>query len=529
MTRVWIGICAALMLLAGTPVAAETAREAYTRLLSEMRQDQRVKFRDDPTDVTGKSWEFAKSVMGLWGVNPNWADGADFARTVAAEGANFDNTFPVAIKALATNYAPEAFQKRLEKMDGTKLLQMAEALGVNVTEDLAASTKSLQRLVLEHMTETVSKVAAEGSDSGADNAAVMAFVEVLNKACPPCDTTYKGVELAREAALYTRNAFENAKTQTMFEIIERNDYNKQEFLTIYKKNTSYYNEARRALAAYHRSQGKAPPSEKQVEEYIYARYERWRKEKKERQAEADILEKAFVHFDKLQYYELEKMFGPGSVASHTEKYQAAYLDLYRRMIALRGDAHWPPGGDDGRKTVRDEVARLLKLWKTGKIGVAELRYEMRKLAASWGWIPKGRVGPPPAKPVPPAPPSEEEVKARQSLVIERLSRLNHRKLSATMEALGMEMPVGVLQCLCASQGIMGAGLSYHPEPGGDCDNSDPCKGGNWGCVSHDLPSDPAIWKSCIALKPIKLPGKDGEEPTEMTLDALIEQKLRERK
>jgi hypothetical protein len=46
---------AALSALPAVPARAETAAEAYQRLLRERAAAPRVRFRDDPTDVAGKA------------------------------------------------------------------------------------------------------------------------------------------------------------------------------------------------------------------------------------------------------------------------------------------------------------------------------------------------------------------------------------------------------------------------------------------------------------------------------------------
>lgn len=81
-------------------------------------------------------------------------------------------------------------------------------------------------------------------------------------------------------------------------------------------------------------------------------------------------------------------------------------------------------------------------------------------------------------------------------ILNGISRLNHQRFKEFVSSQGMEMPTEFLGCLCATYSISGAGISYHPEPAGDCQNAMPCKGGNWGCVSYDLPTDPRAWTAC---------------------------------
>ena len=122
--------------------------------------------------------------------------------------------------------------------------------------------------------------------------------------------------------------------------------------------------------------------------------------------------------------------------------------------------------------------------------------------------------------------SEEEISHRQAHVLGRLKRLNHEKLLMTLKNLDIDRPDGFLGCLCGTYSIAGSGIRYQPEPAGDCQNTMPCKGGNWGCVSHDLPTDPAAWEKCAASSAITLPPDlEGKQET-IALPALIERKLR---
>ena len=122
---------------------------------------------------------------------------------------------------------------------------------------------------------------------------------------------------------------------------------------------------------------------------------------------------------------------------------------------------------------------------------------------------------------------EEEIARRQAHVLGRMKRLNHEKLLMTLKELEIDRPDRFLGCLCGTYSIAGSGIRYQPEPSGDCQNTLPCKGGNWGCVSHDLPTDPKAWERCAASALVTLPSrKEGEEGEKISLPALIERQLR---
>lgn len=90
-----------------------------------------------------------------------------------------------------------------------------------------------------------------------------------------------------------------------------------------------------------------------------------------------------------------------------------------------------------------------------------------------------------------------EGEALRTNVIKRLPNLNHTKLQALMQRVGKKAPKGYYQCLCNSYSTMGNGIGYSPNRDKHCDNTDPCKGGNWGCASYPLPSDSKVIERCM--------------------------------
>ncbi len=90
-----------------------------------------------------------------------------------------------------------------------------------------------------------------------------------------------------------------------------------------------------------------------------------------------------------------------------------------------------------------------------------------------------------------------EGEALRENIIKRLPKLNHTKFQALMKRVGKEVPKGYFQCFCNSYSIMGTGIGYSPNRDKHCDNTDPCKGGNWGCSSYPLPSDLKVIERCI--------------------------------
>lgn len=80
--------------------------------------------------------------------------------------------------------------------------------------------------------------------------------------------------------------------------------------------------------------------------------------------------------------------------------------------------------------------------------------------------------------------------------INYIAVLGHERFKKLVEKYEMKVDDGFYQCLCRSKGIMGSGMGYSPAPDKHCNNTDPCKGGNWGCASSDLPKQGDSWMSC---------------------------------
>ncbi len=95
-------------------------------------------------------------------------------------------------------------------------------------------------------------------------------------------------------------------------------------------------------------------------------------------------------------------------------------------------------------------------------------------------------------------PCKEE--ANRDFVIQRLGKLGYERVIQLPEVQDADAAdkADFYQCMCHSYSTMGTGISYHPGETKDCQNSLPCKGGNWGCAAYDLPSSPKAWVRCIA-------------------------------
>lgn len=92
-----------------------------------------------------------------------------------------------------------------------------------------------------------------------------------------------------------------------------------------------------------------------------------------------------------------------------------------------------------------------------------------------------------------------DVLQRKLPILSAVVNLGHKRFSEFAGRYELTVPNEFYGCLCNSYSIMGTSIGYHPEPTDDCKkNTAPCKGGNWGCVSYDLPSGPGVWSRCAA-------------------------------
>lgn len=176
-----------------------------------------------------------------------------------------------------------------------------------------------------------------------------------------------------------------------------------------------------------------------------------------------------------------------------------------------------------------EAKAAVDLWFTGNPeGLIRLRRLRDRLKEA------GKPPPPPPEP------SAEELSRRRAHVVDRLAKLDHAKLQATLKAVGVVPPEDFYHCLCRSAGYGSSSTRqfYHPDtigafnPAHSCAQpGDPCIVDGYGCTRHPLPSSSDVWKGCMEDNRIgtektadgKTVPKTGE-----TLDAVIEKAIRNR-
>lgn len=81
-------------------------------------------------------------------------------------------------------------------------------------------------------------------------------------------------------------------------------------------------------------------------------------------------------------------------------------------------------------------------------------------------------------------------------VLKKIAGLGHERLQSVMKAQGIKLKKGFYSCLCNYYSSAGTGIGYSPPRDKHCNNTNPCKGGNWGCASYDLPKNPERYAYC---------------------------------
>ena len=449
-----------------SPVLADRASDAYDQQLAAYRKVEMVRFRDDPTDVSGKAYEFAKATLDWFGVPGEALDAADLVRNASNEGLNAHNVGTFVAKALANNVHAPQFKSAVEKMKEKELIEIAERLHLDTAGDL-------QKSVLEYLTETAPNAIAAGESGSGSDAATAVFLDVMSKLCKTCGVAYRGYELAAEAKKAIDIAFDNDKTQAMFaQMTTSGWYRYDEFQQYFTGNDALKAGARKALTAMRQAQNLPPPSDDDVMRFIFSRYERWQSEKKDRGDEADILANVRDEYLTLAGYEKRDMFGDGAETQWASAYMSHYMDVYRDLVSYRGDAHWPAGARDGRATVEAAVADLLKRKLRDGISDEQYQYEKRKLLASWGWISPDKVGNPP----PSLPPKDDRATIVKRIE-DRLPRLDQQKMSALFDRAGIKPSAEFYDCMCPTAD----GFHYYvgPDAGGPCRRIGPLGGVSW--------------------------------------------------
>lgn len=95
-------LCLMSSLLLVSSVYAESTSDIYDKKVAKYAKVKQVVFRDDPTDVGGKAYDFAKASLGWLGIPGQALDVADFGRSVYNDGLTGANALTLVTKLAAS-------------------------------------------------------------------------------------------------------------------------------------------------------------------------------------------------------------------------------------------------------------------------------------------------------------------------------------------------------------------------------------------------------------------------------------------
>ncbi len=475
------------VLIFAVPLAADTpkASEVFDQYVAKYAKPKRVKFTDDHTNVGGKAYDLAKATAGWFGVPGSFFDTVEFANSVKNEGLNSGNILSITAKIIANNIDIKIVSKQIKGMKTSEIITILKEKNLFDPDVL-----DQQRRLLDYVTETATKAASSTVDGKGKAALENILIDIVTKVCKSCDVAHKSYEFAKESAKAAELAFDNELTQNMFEHMDKriqvDEY--RDFIGEFVKNKNFTDEAQKALALYHKSTNRSPPTNEEVMHYIFNRYKRWKSEKKILNSEAEILIEAKGMFLALTTYELAQ-FGdnyPEQMSNALKR----FLVIYKELMKYKGNKYMPLGGG-GRIAV---IKAAMYLLKNSDRNVLDYRKLFTQQLQHLHWKKK------------PQELSETEKNSRSKHIRERLIRLNDKKLQLVLNHMGIKPPDSFYQCLCrnAGYGTSSTRQYYHPKTIGNFDEryscqhpGEPCVVAGYGCSRHPLPKKESVWNNCM--------------------------------
>lgn len=513
-------VFAVSILLMSPVISAKNQSELYDQYIAKHLRAKHVKFRDDPTDVGGKAYDFAKASLSWLGVPSTFTDSMDFVKSASEEGVNSGNVLSLATKLVGNNIDIKIVSKQVKGMsvDEIKFILMKNNI-------FNPKNLDIQGQLLAFLSET----APQAGGKLAGNVQVSevftdVMVDIVNNACKTCNVAHKAYKLAQEAANATDQAFDNTKTQRMFNQMDIAGFYKfKDFDQYYTGGEQLKSGARKALDLYHKSQGLGPPTEEDVKRFIYKRYERWQKEIETHKKEAKILEEMKPEFLKLP-------------DRHKKAFISEFLSVYNDLLKYKGNGILITGSNFDQK-IRMKALYLLK-----NKHKSWFNYEYHKALAihHLGW------GKKPSKPRQPSKAEESKKlgavnKEKLDIVMTQVTKINHNKFLDTLEELNVKSQEPYLDCLCRNAGYGSSSTRqfYHPDTLGKFDEryacqqpGEPCVVAGYGCLRHPLPTEQSVIDSCMKANKIGITKDENgkiDPESGVRLDELIMDKLQKRK
>lgn len=298
----------------------------------------------------------------------------------------------------------------------------------------------------------------------------------LDVVCPGCGVARRGLEAAVETVKATRAFVEDSSTEMMYR-----QYVDNGVFLVGAGHTQVLKNARRVLEERYREAGRSdPPTNEEVEAYIQAKFDAWKRSEAKRAGESELFGKAREAYLALPGSQ-RRRFG-----STPEERATRFGELY---LEIRGELQNYQGTHRiAEQRLAGFATRLTAAYiNEGNYGY---RAELARVLRGLGWIE-------PLKEL------EEELYGR---VRERMGQLSHHKLEALAGYLEINIPDDFYDCLCRQTDAFQSHvmISYHPGPH-KCasDKGGPCVWSGLGCGRMPMPKTGKAWKHCVHARSIE--------------------------
>lgn len=443
-----------LLLAAADPGAAfDRFSRRHERVRTSLGYDVNLK---------AKLEELAKSMVGYAGLGTKgeklvnaMVNGYDLHKGIRKGGSVADDFAIFGFKTLVDSVSPAQARELFERMgvDPEDALGKGAAMVGHAAQGAGQASAALY-------TEALKTVVYGG----------------LDVVCPGCGVARRGVEAAVETVKATRAFVEDSSTEMMYR-----QYVDNGVFLVGAGHTQVLKNARRVLEERHREGGRSdPPTNEEVEAYIQAKFDAWKRSEEKRAGESELFRKAREAYLALPGSQ-RRRFG-----STPEERATHFGELY---LEIRGELQNYQGTHRiAEQRLAGFATRLTAAYiNEGNYGY---RAELARVLRGLGWIE-------PLKEL------EEELYTR---VRQRLGKLSHHKLEALAEYMEMEIPDDFYDCLCRQVKGFAGGVMIRYHPGSHkcaSDKGGPCVWSGLGCGRANIPMNDEAWKHCVHARTIE--------------------------
>jgi hypothetical protein len=431
---------------------SSAAAKAYDAAVKARVPPPEVTFGHD-VNVEEKAWDFAKTFAAKVKLSDevlNKAKDRILALTEEAmklnEPMNPDELNAKVAKGLLDNASPK------------DVVRVMRLLGLS---------KEATKLFIEHGTDLIEGGAeAAGQAWEADSDALeTALLSGVDTFCPECAIARKGALLAIEAGKAVEAWAEDETTQIQFTVWK----NTGTPLTAAGFGPTM-SAARRALTSLYEDMGRKPPTTDEVERFVLAQFEKWKRLESDAESTRHLLEE--VKDDYLRLSDYDRMQFGDREADRAARFADYFTEAYRTLREAQGNRPFPPGG---RERLLQDAVMLASA--RASYGNAGYRDRMYLALVGYGWKPAI---------------SAARTTAVKNRLAQRLPNLTYENLEAFFDYAQLEGTKDFYGCLCGRLPGVGIGKQYSPGAGG------PCHLFGYGDWHEGFPSDPQAWGICLA-------------------------------